>query len=458
MISSGYTARNLKQSVPPQLQSKLFANDVVVSRNRRVIRPNGAGNGLSAGSVMDFNINSSSEWVDAGTMCLHATITISRVIDGADTNYLNPFPKCGWRNLVSGYTIQCKGQSLETSLDTGGLIAWNALRSRLYESSDKLRTSGQITSGCYDIINKDTGAVSYVYATARTNNTNGNTTYEVSVPLGEIVNFFKLDRSYIPVMAIPLLLRMTLAQVSDCFVSPSGKPFGANYTLDNVYLAGDFLQMDASVDESFRAMVMNSQVSFMYPSVFITNETADGTNVNLKTNLNASNLDAVYFYPTRKPATTDSFYPACTDAIWDKATMKGLSYQFYIDSRNVFSEPINNCAEAFNELQKSIFNDNEELLEGVPVISSSGYIAGIQKNSDLQSNGHYADIAMSVLPVNLSRVLTLNSVSGVNVSLTGGRLSMEVNGLPAEAGRNCLMFYKHTRELVLSADFIQVVT
>jgi hypothetical protein len=455
MIATGFQSKGLPQEVPIQLQSKLRSNDVVVSRQRRTIRPNGSGDNLNGGAVLDFNIASSQEWLDAGSAILHAKLTIGRVSDGG-TDFLNPFPKAGWRSLCQGYTLQCKGQSLETSLDTGNLHSWNALRSRLYESSDRLRTSGQLGSGMYQSITT-TGAQSGVYLTDRTGDTAGDSVFEIAVPLKEIVNFFNLDRSYIPIMAIPLLLRMTLAQIGDCFVSPKGEALPANYKLDNVYLAADFLQMDASVDDSFRRMVMDQSVSFMYPSVFITNETQDGTNINLKTNLNASNLDAVFCYLTEKPASTSSLYPTATTQVWNQATMAGATYQFYIDSRNVFSEPITTASEAFHELQKATLNDNEQYLEGSPVISATGFLNGIV-DGDVALPARYSDYRNSVLAVNLSRVLNLNSISGVNVSLTGGRLMMEILGLPAGNNRQCIMFFKHTRQLVVSADFIQVIT
>jgi hypothetical protein len=454
MISSGYQSKSLDQAMPEQLATKLKSHDLIVSRTRRTIRPNGAGDALGKGAVLDFNINSSSEWLDVETAIFHAKLTIDKVSDGTNP-VLNPYPKSNWSSLIHGYTLQCKGQALETSTDSGNLQSWNALRSRLYHDPEQLRTSAQLKNGSYDSITGK-GPTSFVFQNTR-NTGETEMVAHIAIPLKNIVNFFNLDRSYIPIMMIPLLLRMTLNSVSNAFVSPANEALPTNYQLDNVYIAGDFLQMDASVDEMMRKLVMEQSVSFFYPSVFITNESQSGDNINLKTNLNSSNLDAVFCFLTQTTSLNSDLYPAVTEKVWDAKTMEGAKYQLYIDSRNVFSEPITNAAEAFHELEKACKNDNDRFLLGAPVISSFGYLEGIDDGDISGNSAKYADFRCQVLAVNLSRQITPHSVSGVNVSLTGGRLMMEIQGLP-NTNRECVMFYKHTRELVVSRDFLQVIT
>ena len=465
MISTGYISKGIPQEVPDQLQSSLRSHDVIVSRVMRTIHPNGSGNSLGSGSVLDFNIASSSEWLDCDTALLHAKLTVPRVEDASGSGvFINLFPKAGWRSLISGYTLQCKGQSLEPSLDSGNLHSWNAFRSHAYESNDRNRTCGQITSGMYPSISKTNGAQSGVFLNARTGDNAGNSVFDIAVPLKEICNFFNLDRSYLPIMAIPLLLRMTLNSMSNCFCSAGGTPYpAAPYQLDNVYISADHLTFDSSVDESFRRMVMESSVTFTYPSVFISqqSELGSSTNLNLKTNLNATNLDSIFVYLTENAVNTSSMFPAVTSVLYDAESMAGPKYQVYVDSRNIFSEPVTSIGIAYNELEKAVKNENQRYLEGSPVISANGFIGGLTDCANLVANSpaNYADLNQTVLACNLSRVLNYGSVSGINCSMTGGQIYIEITGLePLQAGnRVCLVFYKMTKQLVLSADFLQVI-
>jgi len=464
MISTGYISKGIPQEVPAQLQSSLRSHDVVVSRVMRTIRPNGSGNALGPGAVLDFNIASSSEWLDCDTAILHAKLTVSRVEDASGSGvFINLFPKAGWRSLISGYTLQCKGQSLEPSLDSGNLHSWNAFRSHAYESNDRNRTSGQLTSGMYPSISKSKGALTGVFLNSRTGAGPGDSIFDLAIPLKEICNFFNLDRSYLPIMAIPLLLRMTLNSMSDCFCSVGGQSYpAAPYQLDNVYISADHLTFDSSVDESFRRMVMESSVTFTYPSVFISQQSEIGssTNINLKTNLNATNLDSIFVFLTENAVNSSSLFPAVTSNLYQQLNMSGVKYQVYIDSRNVFSEPIDSIAVAYNELQKAVKNENQQYLEGSPVISATGFISGLKDCGDINVSANYADLSQTVLACNLSRVLNYGSISSTNVSLTGGRIYIEITGLnqlPAGSDRTCLVFYKMTKQLVLSADFLQVI-
>lgn len=458
MIASGYTPTTLSQAVPKELTSQLKAHDVVVSRTRRVIRPNGS-NTATGNSVLDFNVSSSSEWVDAKTLIFHATLNIDRVKNPAGADYHNPFPKAGWRSIFKGVNITCKGQSLETTQDSNlGLLAWNGLRSRIYEGDTKLKTGGQLVGGGYQVMTPN-GAGTYLYSANRTTDASGVSTFEIALPLSQVVNFFGLDRSYIPIFAIPILLQMTMGTLQESFILPKAGVAGATFEYSNMYIAGDFLTMDSSVDESFRRMVMEGSVSFMYPSVYITQETLNGGNLQLKTNLNASNLDSVFFLASNNPTTSDDFAPCNSRYIFNKTTMSNVKYNLYIDSRNVFSEHIGNCSEAFDELMKAVKNENQQYLEDCPNITAQGYIQGIKKHTDIAANTTewYGDVAYSVLAVNLSRVLSMGSISGVNVSLTGGRIVLELQDLNDNQAFQGFAFYKHTRELKLSADFLQVI-
>jgi hypothetical protein len=67
------------------------------------------------------------------------------------------------------------------------------------------------------------------------------------------------------------------------------------------------------------------------------------------------------------------------------------------------------------------------------------------------------DMELALFSVPLSRQLEMGSMSGTNISLTGGRIQVMLSGLASVPNRNMYMFFKHTRELTLSADFISVV-
>jgi len=449
MIASGYQSKSLTQEIPKGLLQKSVGHDVVIARTNRNILPNGNASGLAPGGQVQLQISSSSEWVDIETAMLNFEIVLNSDVSA------NVFFKNGnASSLFKGYTIECKGQSLEPS-KTQNLVQYNSLSQRLYNSYEGLRTSRELTEGTYRRI-LPTGADNFIYSIVR-NDVNNKITYQICCPLREIVDFAKINRSILPIFAIPLILKLTLSDYGQAFVSSfDTKVTPTTYTVNNFKLSMDFLTMDQSVDMSFRKMVMNSQVSFLYPSAFITSQTTTGnTSFNLKENLNCSNLNAVYMYPTKSSTGATSLYPTCTTKVWDTVSMKNCNYNLYIDSRNVYGEDIRTAAHSYSELKKSTMNQNEKSLVGCPLINSRSFINGyVSTNVDAQLS--YEGIQMSVIGIPLNRVLQPDSISGVNTSLTGGRVSLQVQGL-SEAPDETLMFYCHTRELVISESFLQVI-
>lgn len=440
MFASNYVSKNIKQSVPPQLSNRTHGSDVIVSRTTRRILPNGNTDQVTSNAELNFNIASQNEWLDAKTAVFHAKIRVPVDDEGAATEF-----KPNMASLFSGYLLSVKGQTLEdTTTQDQHIVNW--LRQRLFRSELPDTKSRQLT------MVTDPNQNNALYQRPAVG---GFHTYHCAIPLRDIINFYNLSRSYLPIMAIPQNLRLTLNEVQNLFRSPDNHDLTniSQWSMSDIYISADFLLMDSGIDQSFRKMVASSQVSFFYPSFFTLKQTAESTNITAKANLNASNLESMYLYLT-KPATgiPDDLYPYNTD-VWTpetQASMDGFEFQVFIDSRPCFSQPITNVAELLVALEKSIKNENNAYLLDTPNITAKSFL-------ELPNPAHTEDLPLALFSVPLSRQLETGSMSGSNISLTGGRIQVMLSGLSSVSGRNMYMLFKHTRELTLSADFISVV-
>lgn len=442
MYSTGFETKNLSQSVPPQLENKVVGHDVIVARTMRRIYPTGNTDNVTAGGVLNFNIASDSEWLDAQTAVLHMTI----VMDAS-----GEYPNTGWRDLIGGALLTCKGQSLiESQEGQNGMDVYNHLRNRLYKSDEEKKVA-EIGTGEFRNITSGVPQ-NYIY-----NGRSDSLKYEVAIPLMDIVEFFGLERSYLPIMAIPMLLRLNLNTLERSLYRPDGNAL-QGYTASNIYISSDFLTMDASLDDSFRKMVMEGMVSFFYPSCFIANQSGTGTSISLKTNINATCANAVFVVPSEPPQAPNYITPIASSYLLNatKADLRGFQYQMYVDSRNVFSQPVDNTAEAYVELQKAVANQVEQYQTATPNISAKAFIEG-NNNFATSVSCDVRDVACNPLAVNLSRQLSKDSHSGTNLSLTGGRLLFQGEGFDSTNNKTLHMFIQHTRQLVLSASFLQVI-
>jgi hypothetical protein len=235
MISTGFKQIESGQRVPSQLENYSMRNDIILSRTRRRLLPTGNSNGIGPNQPIMFNLKTSSEWLDAATAAIHFKVTVPTVANVAGDAAVVPVLKPGGAvNIFKGFNLVCKGQQVENSLESGSsLQVWNALRSRLFYARERNITNCQLTEGVWENVEGNSlydSAFRGVSTTAVSN-----IVYDFSVPLKNITNFFNLERSYLPLFAIPMELKLTTNDLINAFFVTNNGTIIANYILESKF-------------------------------------------------------------------------------------------------------------------------------------------------------------------------------------------------------------------------------
>jgi len=414
-MNSAYMSKGVNQAVPEGLESRHSAHDVIVSRTRREILPTGNSQAVGENATINFQI--ASNWMDAKTAVLHAKVTVP-TLTGSKVSV----PKGDFTALFRSCLLEVKGQSLLEG--NNEIDVYNALKQRLYEAPGTRVGCDQMDCGAWETA---TASSNYIYNSGRKQTINGveSMVYEIALPLSRLVDFYGLSRSYLPIFAIPQLLRLTTSTAQRAFFSDASGVTGA-FKLEDVRIECDMLTLSDDVNAAFRELVMASSVSFHYPAHFCVKE--GGTNsqiVSFKTNINASCLNNMLLYLAKEtPSDGTDMSPFASYTGVDVQNANIGEWAVYIDSRNVFSTPIRNAASLFNELKKTVLNMNDRERNEVPAISAAGWLEAGGHN--YQAANHFRDYNCLVYPVALQREQKEDSISGVNTALTGGNISVQL--------------------------------
>jgi hypothetical protein len=434
------------------LQSKTRAHDVVQSRQKRVIRAKQTS--VSGGGVCEFDLVSNSEWFDLNTARLVFDLTVPNDASG------NPImPKGGgWWCLFNTPEIVIKGQSCtdgQTNVDI-----YNAMRYRLEKAQAGAYSYDQVDSGVWG----GGWGSNFIYSNAVNRISGANMIYTVAMPLSYVVEMMSMERSYLPAYALPINLRLQLNSLSRAFACRDGVTGAfptSNYSLSNLAIEVDGLMMSPEIDDAFRSLVASGEVSFYYPHTFTQTQSIGDSagNVIIKTNQVATcmNRALIHIHPT-VDATQNTTVPYVTQAkLGDIKTMKFGGFNAYIDSRNIYSEPIKSYASLYGELKRATDNLNNKEREDAPQITAEAWLN--ESKLELGQTNDLRDQALCVVPCAMKRELVKDSVSGINLSLTGGNCLFEITNIGATgtgSGREASLFLSSTRQIVLSKDFLFV--
>ncbi|MCB9097724.1 MAG: hypothetical protein H6630_08955 [Arcobacter sp.] len=455
MISTGFKQENLNQMIPEQIQNNNYRSDVIQSRVVRRILPTGTNQDIGPNASVSIEFKTSREWVDASTARVHMKVVVPEASNGtaAPTPNCPQFKPGGARNIIKGYNIVSKGQSLENSVDSGtsALQHWNWLQSRLFEPLEKNITSAQLTTGAWAVQNKN-----YYYNSGRISG--GEVIYDLSFPLSDVVQFFKLKRCYLPFFAIPIDLKIETNSSGNVFFNQSAAGTAteiAEYKIKDLYITADFLEMDDALNNEFMKSVNNGSVSFIYPSVYLKSGTISSGTLADKSSLNFSNVQSAFISFTDVSNKINNYYPACcVPSLYDVKTLQGVNYNMYIDSVPVLSQYINTPSEHYAELIKCCKNEREKYLESTPNISTLGFLNG---NTSTNVTNRVEDIACNPIGINLSRELNNFSLSGVDLTSVAGNIDLDISGIPGGAQKSWVLAFHLIKELRLEKEMLRVI-
>lgn len=425
MNTTGYKTKSLAQNVPPQLVEDTKSHDVILSRDNVRHFPTGS-DSASPNGYIRFELTSNSQWMDLKTA--HLVLDISA---GATCKVV----KSSLKNIIDGVEINIKGQSVQDTLQSANLSVWTDMKERLYKSLDEFNSNAVIYGANAGASAANTNSNAYV----------NQGKYTVALPLSEIVDFFAMNRSYLPLMALPITLNFRLAPTAKVFCgSGSG-----DYAVSKSYISADMLTMDQKIEEAFRKSVSDGVVSFVYPNCFHMLKSAPNASDSIKFNVGTQNADALFVVPVLTPATDNLSPLQSAEYIKSDTTL-----QFFVDSRAILSQPIDSVAQRMLELQKAVLNVNNRYNDGF-ILFGSSQLDGTTTSTP--SSFVYGDVPYKVAGVNLARQMDENSYSGMNLALTGGNIIVQVTGGNVVANTELHMFVKTKSVLELTENFIQVI-
>lgn len=452
---SAFVAKDAEQSMPLGLQTKTRAHDVIQSRQkRRFIAKQSSG---APGTILEWDLASNSEWLDLETARITFQLTLPK-----DNNNQCPIPAGGSMvSLFSEPQVVIKGQSCVDGQVHSDV--YNAMRLRLEEE-------GQAAIYTYDQVDMGAWAAAaaggnYVYDDGRKTGGAGTASDYVmrfAIPLKYVIEMFGCERSYWPAYALPANIRLRCNDVARAFAcKTAGKTLPASYSLSDIAIEVDGLMMSDAVDSAFRELVVGGQVNFYYPHTFchVQGIPASATEVTLKTNQVATCMNrALLHIHDSAVGTGNSLAPFATNVFADdpwRFAMGGFAWQAYIDSRNVFAEPINNHASLMGEIKKAVVNPQNKQRTGGPILTAA---ALLEKSGGVTTGVSLRDVQLAPLAVNFRRELVKDSVSGANLALTGGNCLFQLTNMygPAVA-READLFLSSTRMIALSRSFLSVV-
>lgn len=424
-MNTSFKTKTLSQEVPPELIEETRSHDVILGRQNQRFFPTGSDGG-KPGNIIRFELNSNSEWMDAKTAYLMMKITPSSTCDTV---------KGSLKNIIDGVEINIKGQSIQDTMQSSHLSVWTELKEKLYKSI-------QMSESNETLYGFNPGQT----ATGDSNNANeylNQSSYTVALPLAEIVDFFNLNRSYLPVMALPITLNLRLAPTASVFYGTAA----ADYNVSEAYISADMLTMDQKLEESFRKSVMSGVVHFVYPSVFHYLKGNASSSDGIKMNLNTKCAESMFLVPMKTGgAANDNLVPIqTTSSITDAST-----FAPYVDSRAILSQPVNSTAQRMLELKKALKNLNNRYSEAPTLNGTSQLSTVIGANAVY----NYTDVLYKIFGVNLCKQLDTESYSGLDLSMTGGRIFIQYS---TNSAADVHLFVKTKAVLELTQDFIQVI-
>jgi hypothetical protein len=451
MSEAAYVSRSAQAEMPDGLRTKTRSHDAVQSRSKRRIIPAKQEGSVNGTDIFVFDIASNAEWLDLATARLVFTLNVTK---GSTDGYHAPAGG-SWASLFRTYELTCKGQSLADAKQDVDI--YNALRLRMRGAPAAAVNYDQVDAGMWSQV-----AESYVYQFNRRAGgvAGGNSQYTVAIPLADVVEELGMERSYLPAYALPMKLNLRMNSLVRAFAGAAATDLPTAAAITEMAIEVDGMMMAPEIDEAFRGLVVDSGVSFYYPHTSGLQQAAATGTVNLRTNQVATCLNRGLVWLTQ-PEAADSVYPYASNALDAtlKQAMGGFQWNAFVDGRNVFSEPIRSVASLMGELKRADNNVGDKKRLQAPIISSAGFMEGATGGTAIGASGatHLRDINACIFPVCFQRELVDESVSGLNVALTGGNLSFNLSGVAAAANRNAYLFLTSTRQISLSASFLSVI-
>lgn len=449
MAESAYVAKNAQAALPDGLRTKSRSHDAVQSRVVRRMPPANQEGTVAESTQFVWQLASNSEWFD-----MHSARIVFD-IECADTTNVDVIAPAGgsWASLFRSYELSVKGQSMADAKQDQDIM--NAIRNRIEHGAAGRYTFDQVDAGRYD-----QAELSGVFGSVSRRTTATAPKFSVAIPLAEVVPELGMERSYLPAYALPLRLALRCNSIERAMVSQTtSAALPSAMNILNMRIEVDGLMLEPSIDAAFRELVVDSGVSFYYPhyaGLQVDGATAD---VNVRTNQVATCLNAAYLWLASDTTAVDTIAPYATSALsaGTKDSMKIAGWNAYVDGRNVYGQAIESMGSLMGELKRAVCNTGDKQRIQAPFISASAFLELNPANIGTGGGSRYRDLPACVFPVCFRRELVKDSVSGMNVALTGGNLSFNLTGAQASAGRKAYLFLESTRAISLSASFLSII-